>query len=99
MNQVTLEGTIEGTKEIPMKDPNNTGARAFIKLDRDGGSGSDRFSVIAWGDAARALLSIGDGAQAALHGKLRRSSWTDRETQQRRYDTEVVAESIRPSDA
>lgn len=95
VNEVRLTGTIESVKEIPLRDGSGSGAKAFIKVTRGSGkTGEDRFSLTAWENVAADLLAIGSGQRVKIEGRLRRDSWTDRTTGDRKFDTSITASSV-----
>jgi single-stranded DNA-binding protein len=94
-NSVVLSGRIDSPViSIPRKVPGAVGCRfLLVSLNLDGKTSSS-FSCVAWDEPAEKVLALPTHADVRVHGRLRRSSWIDKATQAKKFDTEIAVQSI-----
>lgn len=98
-NKVTISGTLSEGIRIPRKEPGQLGIRFMLTVANSSTAATadtkpQNFSCVAWDEAAEQVIAAGAGAFVRVSGRLKRSSWTDKATQLRRFDTEIVCSSV-----
>jgi single-strand DNA-binding protein len=58
---------------------------------------TDWFNVVFWGKLAESVAKLRKGLRLEVEGKLKTRFWDDKQSGQKRYVTEILAESYIPS--
>jgi single-strand DNA-binding protein len=98
MNLVTLSGNlaVEPTSRTINEKPFVTARMAVRRnyKNADGGYDADFFNISAFGFAATRLQTAVVGSPIAVTGRLRQSTWKDKETDKNRESVEITVDEI-----
>ena len=105
-NTVTLVGNITRDPELRFTPSGQANCRMGLAVNRrwqDKASGEWKentsfFDVISWGQMAENVgNSLKKGARVLVTGRLEQRSWEDKDSGQKRYAVEIIADEIGPS--
>ena len=105
-NTVTLVGNITRDPELRFTPSGQANCRMGLAVNRrwqDKASGEWKentsfFDVISWGQMAENVgNSLKKGARVLVTGRLEQRSWEDKESGQKRYAVEIIADEVGPS--
>ena len=105
-NTVTLVGNITRDPELRFTPSGQANCRMGLAVNRrwqDKASGEWKentsfFDVISWGQMAENVgNSLKKGARVLVTGRLEQRSWEDKDSGQKRYAVEIIADEVGPS--
>ena len=105
-NTVTLVGNITRDPELRFTPSGQANCKMGLAVNRrwqDKASGEWKentsfFDVISWGQMAENVgNSLKKGARVLVTGRLEQRSWEDKESGQKRYAVEIIADEVGPS--
>lgn len=105
-NTVTLVGNITRDPELRFTPSGQANCRMGLAVNRrwqDKASGEWKentsfFDIISWGQMAENVgNSLKKGARVVVTGRLEQRSWEDKDSGQKRYAVEVIADEVGPS--
>ena len=100
LNSVNLMGRLTADPVLRYTHTNNVPVASFsIAVDRRQVKGRDKevdfVNIVAWqGTATFVEKYFTKGQPICVQGRLQQNSWDDRDTKQKRYSIEVVADSV-----
>lgn len=106
VNKVILVGRLGKDPEVKATPNGNTVAKFSLATDekftdRDGNKQerTEWHNIVAWGKLGEICGQyLRKGKLVYIEGKIRTDSWEDKETKQKRYRTEIIADTMRMLD-